>query len=96
MKIENTLKQIEYNKVQSKRLVTNGEQQVNMLSLEKGSELPNHKSTKDATIIVLEGAMRFTVDRKEYELKAMDTFSFGTADEHAVLATENVKFLLIQ
>ena len=96
MKIDNVLNQVEFNQVQSKRLVTNGEQQVNMLSLEKGSELPNHKSTKDATIIVLEGAMRFTVDRKEYELKAMDTFSFGTADEHAVLATENVKFLLIQ
>ena len=96
MKIENVLNQIEYNKVQSARLVTNGEQQVNMMSLEKGSEIPNHKSTKDATIMVVEGTMRFTVDRKDYELKAMDTFSFGTADEHSVLAIENVKFLLIQ
>jgi quercetin dioxygenase-like cupin family protein len=96
MKIDNVLNQIEYNQVQSKRLVTNGDQQVNMLSLEKGSEIPNHKSTKDATIVVVEGAMRFTVDRKEYELKAMDTFSFGIKDEHSVLATENVKFLIIQ
>ena len=96
MKIENVLNQIEYNNVQSKRLVTNGEQQVNLLSLEKGSEIPNHKSTKDATIVVVEGEMRFTVDRKEYTLKAIDSFSFGTTDEHSVFATENVKFLLIQ
>jgi quercetin dioxygenase-like cupin family protein len=96
MKIENILNQLDYNQVQSKRLVTNGDQQVNMLALEKGSEIPNHKSTKDATIIVVEGAMRFTVDRKDYELKAMDTFSFGTIDEHSVMATENVKFIIIQ
>ena len=96
MKIENVLNQLEYNNVQSTRLVTNGEQQVNLLSLEKGAELPNHKSTKDATIVVVEGSMRFTADRKEYTLKAMDTFSFGTADEHSVYAHENVKFLLIQ
>ena len=96
MKIENTLKQIEYNKVQSKRLVTNGEQQVNILSLEKGSVIPAHKSTKDATLIVIEGSMTFTVDRKDYQLKAMDTFSFGTTDEHSLIANENVKFLLIQ
>ena len=96
MKIENVLNQIAYNKVQSARLVTNGDQQVNIMSLEKGAEIPNHKSTKDATIIIVEGAMRFTVDRKEYDLKAMDTFSFGKVDEHSVFATENVKFLLIQ
>lgn len=96
MKIDNVLNQIEYNQVQSKRLVTNGDQQVNMLSLEKGSEIPNHMSTKDATIIIVEGAMCFTIDRQEYELKAMDTFSFFTNDEHSVLATENVKFLIIQ
>ena len=96
MKIENILNQIEYNNVQSARLVTNGEQQVNILSLEKGAEIPNHKSIKDATIVVVEGRMIFTVDRKEYELKAMDTFSFGTADEHSVTAIEDVKFLMIQ
>jgi nitric oxide dioxygenase len=96
MKIENILNQVEYNQVQSKRLVTNGEQQVNLLSLEKGSEIPNHKSTKDATIIVVEGEMKFTIDRKEYTLKTMDTYSFGVVDEHSVYATENVKFLLIQ
>jgi len=96
MKIDNVLNQVEYNQVQSKRLVTNGDQQVNILSLEKGAEIPAHKSTKDATIVILEGNMTFTVDRKDYELKAMDTFSFGTTDEHSLVAKENVKFLLIQ
>lgn len=96
MKIENVLNQIEYNKIQSNRLVTNGEQQVNLLSLEKGSEIPAHTSTKDATIIIMEGNLLFTTGGKDHNLKAFDTFSFGVADEHAVKAIENVKFLLIQ
>ena len=96
MKIENALSQIEYSKVQSKRLVTNGEQQVNILSIEKDSELPVHTSVKDATIIVLEGSMTFTVDGQDYQLKAMDTYSFGSANEHSAVAIENVKFLLVQ
>lgn len=96
MKIESVLNQIAYNKVQSKRLVTNGEQQVNLISIEAGSELPAHTSTKDATIVVLEGKMIFNTGGKDYELNAMDTFSFGIVDEHSVKALENVKFLLIQ
>ena len=96
MKIENVIDQIEYNKIQSERLVTNGEQQVNILSLEKGSEIPAHTSTKDATIVILEGNLLFTTGGIDYNLKAFDTFSFGVKDEHAVQAIENVKFLLIQ
>jgi quercetin dioxygenase-like cupin family protein len=96
MKIENVLNQIEYNKIQSNRLVTNGEQQVNILSLEKGSKIPKHTSTKDATIIILEGNLLFSTGGKDHNLKAFDTFSFGVMDEHAVKAIESVKFLLIQ
>jgi len=96
MKIENVIDQIEYDQIQSSRLVTNGEQQVNILSLEKGSEIPKHTSTKDATIVVLEGHLLFNNAGEDYDLKAFDTFSFGTADEHAVKAIENAKFLLIQ
>jgi quercetin dioxygenase-like cupin family protein len=96
MKIENVLAQIEYNQIQSKRLVTNGEQQVNILSFEEGSEIPSHSSTKDATIVMLEGKVEFTIGGKKYELKAFDTFSFGENDEHSVKATAKAKFLLIQ
>jgi len=96
MKIENALAQIGYSKVQSKRLVTNGEQQVNILSIEKGSELPIHTSVKDATIVVLEGSMTFTVDGQDHQLKSMDTYSFGKSNQHSAIATENVKFLLVQ
>ena len=96
MKIENVLNQIEYNQIQSSRLVTNGEQQVNILSLEKGSEIPKHTTTKDATIVVLEGNLLFSTGGNDYELKAFDTYSFAIAQEHAVKALEDVKFLLIQ
>jgi quercetin dioxygenase-like cupin family protein len=96
MKIENVLGQIAYDKVQSKRLVTNGEQQLNILSIEKGSELPVHTSVKDATIVVLEGSMTFSVDGQDHQLKSMDTYSFGSVNEHSARATENVKFLLVQ
>lgn len=96
MKIENVLDQVEYNQVQSKRLVSNGLQQVNILSLEKGSEIPSHTSTKDATVVVLEGSMTFTIGGNSNNLKAMDTISFGANDEHSLVAIENVKFLLIQ
>ena len=39
-----------------------------------------NKSRKDRTNVV--GEVRFTVDREEYKIKAVDGFSFGTPDEH--------------
>ena len=94
--IKNFLAKIPYDKVQSQRLVTNGEQQVNILSLQQGEEIPSHTSVKDAVVIVLEGKMIFSSGGTDYELQAMDMIAFGPADEHRVKALEDVKFLLVQ
>ena len=96
MKIENVLNQIEYNQIQSKRLVTNGEQQVNIMSLEKGSTIPSHTSTKDATIVIMEGNIIFNIEGEDQNLVANDTMSFNANQEHNVRALADTKFLLIQ
>jgi quercetin dioxygenase-like cupin family protein len=96
MKIENVLNQIEYKQIQSKRLVTNGTQQVNIMSLEKGSVIPPHTSTKDATIVIMEGNVVFSLEGEDQDLTTNDTFSFNANQEHHVKALTDTKFLLIQ
>ena len=96
MKIENVPNHIKYDQVQSKRLVTNGEQQVNILSLEKGSAIPSHSSTKDATIVILAGNILFNLLGAEQNLLVNDIMSFKADQEHHLKAVEDSKFLLIQ
>ncbi|MEN8247947.1 MAG: cupin domain-containing protein [Bacteroidota bacterium] len=96
MKIKNIIQEIGYSQVQSKRVVTNGEQQVNLISLEKGCEIPGHTSTKDATIVILEGKLLFKIHGKNHELETLDTYSFGANETHALTAIEDTKILLVQ
>ena len=66
------------------------------LSLEKGSVLPEHTSPKDAFLLVLEGALEFTINGKTYTLEALEDFSFPKEVIHRVEAREDSRFLIIR
>jgi len=96
MKISNVLGSIVYDKVNSKRLATNGNQQITLFSIETGKELPPHASTMDAMIVVLEGALEIHIDSQDQVLNTHDLLTFGRNQEHKIRAITNCSFLLIQ
>lgn len=66
------------------------------ISLEKGAIFPEHTSPTDAQLVVLEGAIVFHINNKDYELALQEHFSFPKEIKHWVEARTNTKFLIIR
>lgn len=66
------------------------------ITLEKGAELPEHTSPKAAFLLVLDGAIDFTIEGNTYPIEALEDFSFPANRAHSVSARENSRILIIR
>lgn len=80
--------------ISSRTLVQNDHVSVTLFSFDKGEEIATHESEGDALVTVLEGVGRFTVDGKNYDLKAGESLVMPSRKPHAVSAPERFKFML--
>ncbi len=94
--IQNTLKNLEFNKLQVQKIAKNQAFEILGISLEKGAVFPKHTSPSDAQLIMIEGDIIFHVNNEPYQLKTQQGFSFPKETEHWVSANENSKFLIIR
>ncbi len=88
--------QIEYPQagVLSKVLIKAHSCQQTLFCLAAGTEIAEHTSTRNATVMVLEGKGTLTLERQEVPLE-MGVFVFMPANApHALQAEENLTFLL--
>ena len=67
-----------------------------LISLEKKSTFPEHTSPRDALLVVLDGAIVFSITNSEYQLQKHQTFTFPAHFKHKVYAKEDSKFLIIR
>lgn len=81
--------------IASKTLAQNDAVSLTLFGFDKGEEISTHDSSGDAMVIVLEGTGRFTVDGKEYIVKAGESLIMPAKKPHAVYAEEAFKMLLI-
>ena len=95
-KIDNTIKNQEYNKLQVKKLTKTDVLEILSISLEKEAIFPEHTSPTDAQLIVLEGDIFFHINEETFHLKAQQHFSFPKETAHWVKANENSKFLIVR
>ncbi|MGB5189423.1 cupin domain-containing protein [Robiginitalea sp.] len=82
--------------LQVRKPLKNDALEVLSITLEKGSEFPEHTSPRDAYLIVLEGAMDFFISGKRFSLEALEEFSFPKDVIHRVEALEDSRFLIIR
>lgn len=66
-----------------------------VLSLTKGTSLPEHAAPRDALLFGLDGEGRITREGKTYTLKAGENFAMKTGDHHSVKAEKDFKFALL-
>ena len=66
------------------------------INLEKDAIFPEHTSPTDATLLVLEGAIRFQINSNEYQLMSHQLFEFPKNIPHSVFALEDSKFLILR
>lgn len=94
--VNNGINSQEYNKLQIHKLVNTENLKILSISLEKNAIFPEHVSPNDVQLIVLEGAINFYINQKEYHLSKHQHFSFPKDEKHWVKALENSKFLIIR
>lgn len=80
--------------VVSKTLAQNAAVSLTLFAFDKGEEIGTHDSQGDALVTVLEGTGRFTVDGREYLVKAGESLVMPAKKPHAVFAPEGFKMLL--
>ncbi|MBD77348.1 MAG: hypothetical protein CL840_00240 [Crocinitomicaceae bacterium] len=96
MVTKNILGNLSYEGFKTHKLVSNESGNVLLISLEKGSELKEHKSNTDASILILEGEVIFKINGTNYTLVSHDLYSFKKDNIHAIEAIQNSKLILIK
>ncbi len=71
-----------------------GNTQYTLMCLSKGTNLDEHTSTKNGSILVLKGKGTFILEGKEIQLEEGVFFTMNANAKHSVKATENLAFLL--
>lgn len=66
-----------------------------VLSLAKGTSLPEHAAPRDALLFGLDGEGQITREGKTYTLKAGENFAMKKGDRHSVKAEKDFKFALL-
>jgi quercetin dioxygenase-like cupin family protein len=79
----------------NKGLIENDKVRFAVISLAKGSTLPDHAAPRDALLFALDGEAVFTHEGKDYVFKAGDNFAMKKGDRHHIKATTNFKFALL-
>lgn len=94
--VDNTINTTIFDTLNVTKLSRTEAYEILLISLEKHHDFPEHISPRDATLIVLDGAIVFYILGKSYHLKAEQSFKFEAEIAHSVHALENSKFLIIR
>ncbi|MFX0555286.1 hypothetical protein ACOCEA_00715 [Maribacter sp. CXY002] len=94
--VNNTIQSQSFNKLQVEKIAKNDNLEVLSISLEKDFIFPEHTSSRDALLILLEGDINFNINEENYRLKKHQELSFPKHEKHWVKANENSKFLIIR
>ena len=94
--VDNTINATTFGALNVTKLSKTEAYEILLISLEKHHDFPEHTSPRDATLVVLDGAIVFNILEKSYHLKAEQSFQFQAEIAHSVHALENSKFLIIR
>jgi quercetin dioxygenase-like cupin family protein len=94
--IQSEIRDLGFDGLQVKKVVSGDSLEILVISLEKGSQFPEHISPRDAHLIVLEGAIDFNINNKIFHIHPMENFNFPGNTKHHVRAGMNSKFLIIR
>jgi quercetin dioxygenase-like cupin family protein len=75
--------------VQLQTLVHGDKTLMGRFMIAKGAKIPNHKHPHEQTGIMISGKLLFTIDQKELEVEAGDSWCIPGGNEHSVVAIED-------
>ena len=75
--------------VQLQTLVHGEKTLMGRFKLDKGAKIPSHKHPHEQTGLMISGKMLLTVDGKEFEVEAGDSWCIDGNKEHSVIVVED-------
>ena len=96
MKTNNILDLLPFDGIKTAKVISNNSGDVILIAIEQGKELTAHKSNTDASVLILEGVVKFKINGGVYDLLPNDTFAFKKDELHAIEAITNAKLILIK
>ena len=96
--LENLADQITYagDKFQRKVVLDNDGQKTILLAFAAGQGLPEHKTPKDALLIILEGFCEFSMQGHVQLLRAGEVILIPANEPHSLKAVADFKMLLVK
>lgn len=93
---KDVLKNTPINGLTVKKIKQNTSVETLLITLEKDHVFPEHTSPKDALLIVIEGAILFTIDGDEIQLNKEQLFTFPKEKKHHLKAINDSKILIVR
>lgn len=75
--------------VQLQTLVHGEKTLMGRFKLDKGAKIPSHKHPHEQTGLMISGKLHFTIDEKEFEVEAGDSWCIDGGKEHSVIVIED-------
>lgn len=68
--------------------------EADLFMLPKGGKISGHTSSRDASVLILQGEGQFMLGQEWYDVKAGDWFFMEAGLVHALTAKDNLAFIL--
>ncbi len=94
--IINTINDTGYQGVTVKKIAEHKSYEVILITLQKGSRIPEHVANRDAQLVMLEGKIRFHIEDSVHNLNKHEVLCFGKEIKHRVEAVRDSKFMLVK
>ncbi len=96
LQIHDWIRKTTYNGLTVQKIFKTENTETLLITLEKDHIFPEHVSPGDALLVMLEGSIKFNIQKKEYSINWQDSFTFPANEPHYVKAMEDSKFLIIR
>lgn len=85
-----------FNGLKVEKLLNSGTCETIMIRIEANHELPSHKTSKEALLVMQFGEAVFEIEGKKFNLKKGDHFMIPSNIEHSVIANTDSILLIIR
>ena len=94
--VENSISKLAYEGLKIEKLASLNGCEVILMALEKGHWFPEHRSPRDAMLVMLEGSINIVIKEKDIQIQKHQHFLFPADEKHKVFGNQNSKFLIVR
>ena len=96
MNIDNRINSTPYGGLKVEKIWSSNTAETLLICMDQGIQFPDHTSPRETLLIVLEGAIEFSIEKNKVTLSKNESINFPANETHNVVAHSPSKFLIIR